>query len=530
MSYDRAIKVFGIALLVACFAASIHKVFNYHFRAEITGKRILRFAHTHLEPGVREAFDVLASDYMAEHPDVLIEQLTVPERIYKVWVETKLFGGNVPDIVRLHASVNNDHLLGYFLPLEEHIEVPNPYNTGSTLEGVRWRDTFFDGLNNAPSYNGNLLNTFGIPNTIFTNRIYYNKRLFKEITGSDEGPRDFQEFLKICDQVVAYRARHRISLYPIAGSRENSQAILERLFGSQTQKLAPRLEPTNELQTLAQDSTASFMAGKWTMREPAIISALKLMRRVGNFFTPGFLQLKRDDALFQFTQEKAVMIASGSYDAQSIRIQSPFEVGVFAIPMPLPDDPEYGQYVLGFQSEASIGGQAAFAIYKFSRNRDIAIDFLQYITSMKGNAKFSKISGWLPSVNGIEPDESIKPFMPYLAGYRRGINFYYMGGEPGDLVNANFHRLLGPDGSVDAFLEEVEPKMRDAIQTLLDRGADQVLSDAAYFDSMIGALYRRDSVGDGEWSDRMSEIIESQTYQEEVSFYRRHELALYGKD
>jgi raffinose/stachyose/melibiose transport system substrate-binding protein len=530
MNFDRVIKTFGIALLAICFAASILKVVKYRFREELTGKRILRFAHTHLEPGVREAFDSLAADYMATHPDVAIEQITVPERIYKVWVETKLFGGNVPDIVRLHSSVNNDHLLSYFLPLEHYIEEPNPYNRNSPLEDTRWRDTFFDGLNNNPSYNVNLLNTFGVPNTIFTNRVYYNKRLLKQIAGSVDEPKDFQEFLNLCDTVIRYRSKVGISLYPMAGSRENSTAILDRLFGSQTQKMAPRLEPTNELQTLAQDSTVAYLAGKWSLRSPEIINAFKLMRRVGNFFTPGFLQLKRDDAIFQFTQEKALMIASGSYDAQSIRVQSPFEVGVFSVPMPLPDDPEYGPFVLGFQSEAALGGQAAFAIYKFSENRDLAVDFLHYITSVKGNTKFSKISGWLPSIIGIEPDEDIRPFMPFLGGYRKGINFYYIGAEPGDLVNANFHLLLGPDGSVEAFLDEVEPKMRDAMVTTSIRGADDVLSDAAYFDSMIGALYRRNTAGDGEWTDRISEMLESQTYQEEVSFYRRHEIALYGQN
>jgi hypothetical protein len=37
---------------------------------------------------------------------VKVEHMAVPERVYKVWLDTKLFGGNVPDIVQyIHGNV-----------------------------------------------------------------------------------------------------------------------------------------------------------------------------------------------------------------------------------------------------------------------------------------------------------------------------------------------------------------------------------------------------------------------------------------
>jgi raffinose/stachyose/melibiose transport system substrate-binding protein len=48
----------------------------------------IRFSHWQLESGVREAFDVLARDYEELHPEVRIEQLPIPIRIYRQWTST----------------------------------------------------------------------------------------------------------------------------------------------------------------------------------------------------------------------------------------------------------------------------------------------------------------------------------------------------------------------------------------------------------------------------------------------------------
>ena len=120
--------------------------------------------------------------------------------------------------------------------------------------------------------------------------------------------------------------------------------------------------------------------------------------------------------------------------------------------------------------------------------------------------------------------------MPVIEGYATRFRINQLGSDVASLINANLHRLFGPDGNVDDFIDAIEPKMRRAITTSVVKSSETVMSDAAYFDSMLGTLHRRSLVEGPVWEERISEILESQNYQEEVSFFRHHEVMLYGEE
>ena len=142
----RILNLIGFALLAGCFVFSFSRVLFLKARGYDPDRTLLRFVHRHLELGVREAFDKVAQRYMDLHPEVLIEQMAIPEAVYNVWLDTKLFGGNVPDIVQYaEGGTPEGHFVNFFLPLSDLVAQPNPYNRGTILEQVAWKDTFFDG-------------------------------------------------------------------------------------------------------------------------------------------------------------------------------------------------------------------------------------------------------------------------------------------------------------------------------------------------------------------------------------------------
>ena len=453
MNGDRILNITGIALLTICFVFSALRMVSLTVAETVTGRTILRIAHTHLEPGVREAFEAVIERYEALHPNTVVEQMPIPERVYQIWMETKLFGENAPEMVlfRQDAQANED-LLGYFHPLGRHVERPNPYNLSTDLAEVPWKDTFFDGLCCPYSYNQNLLTTFGVPVTIITTRAFYNKDLLRRIAQESPSLGDFNEFIDLCRKTQRFRQITGESVYPLAGSEENAYLLFRSLLGSQTQKLTYKMEPTNELNGLNADTVGAYLSGWWTLRDPEIISGLELIREVAGYITPGFLQLKRDDALFQFIQGHALMIIAQSKEANSIELQSPFEVGVLEIPLPEPGDPKYGRYMLGPQSEANFGAQPAFGIYNGSPHIEESLDFLQYLTSKEGNRIFSEVSGWLNSVINIAPSEDTAPFMPKFEGYRIGFSIAHLTPEFNAIFKTNLHRLIGETGSVESML------------------------------------------------------------------------------
>jgi raffinose/stachyose/melibiose transport system substrate-binding protein len=527
------LNTIGFVLLAGCFVFSFGRVLLMKTREHDPDRTLIRFVHRHLELGVREAFDEVARRYMELHPDVLVEQMAIPERVYNVWLDTKLFAGNVPDIVQyVQGNTQEGHFVNYFLPVSDVVARPNPYNRDTNLADVPWKDTFFDGLSDAPSYQPMHSNHFGIPTTVLTVRAFYNKDLMERITGRREPPQTFDELIALLDEVDAYNLTSEEKVIAFAGSKTNARLLLQTLASSQTQKLKTLLEPTNELDVQGADIQVGYLNGLWDLDNPGIRNGLQIVKRVADHLSPGFQQLNRADALFRFVLGRALMVASSSNEAQSIRLQAHFEVGAFRIPVPTPDHPVYGQNVLGPQSEASIGAQTAFSVYVGSKNREQAIDFLRFLGSQEGNAIFSRRSGWLPAVIGIEPPEELLVFKPLDDGYPGGFG---LGGDGnmGRLYETNLHHLLGVGGSVDQLIEAIRPEFRESMIADLNWMVDRVRTRVPVYDTLLAARWERMESGSEDAArleTNISAMLEIITYQEEATYWRAHELGMHTEE
>ncbi len=131
-------------------------------------------------------------------------------------------------------------------------------------------------------------------------------------------------------------------------------------------------------------------------------TALRIMRAFGGEMSPGFLQLDRDSAMRAFLRGEALSIPDGTWDYPTMRDTAKFEIGAFRLPLPGPDDPEYGGYALLPISDGGASTATPFYLSRQSRHPEVAIDFLRYVTGMEGNRLFSQASHWMPSVEGVE--------------------------------------------------------------------------------------------------------------------------------
>ena len=523
----------GFTLLGLCLLVSAGRITSLQMMERDPDRTVLRIVHTHLELGVREAFDEIITRYMEMHPKVVIEQMAVPERIYKVWLDTKLFAGNVPDIVHyIHSNIEEGHLVNFFLPIGDLVVEPNPYNEGTPLEGIPWKDTFFDGLRGSEAYQGMHTNYFGIATTVSTYRVYYNAELMKKIWGSSEPPETFEELMDLLAAVDRYNEGADHQIIAFAGSKANAPALLDLAFGNQTQKLKTRLEPTNELEVHGADVEVAYLNNQWDLDNPEIRSGLEIVKAFADHMSPGFLQLQRDDGLLLFVQGRALMVVSGSNDAQSIRLQAPFEVGAFRVPLPTPEHREYGRHVLGKQTEAGVGTQSVYSIFAGSNHLPDAMDFLRFFGSFEGNRIFSQRSGWLPAVIGIEPPEVLKVFSPEDGGYPSGFNLS-LGPNLRHLYETNIHHLLGPRGGIDRFLTAIKPQFEQGVREDLEWMVDRVLGRVPVYDTLLAAMWEKveanpdDPEGIAGRFSAMAEII---TYQEETTYWRAHELGVHTGD
>ncbi|MDF3056328.1 MAG: transporter substrate-binding protein [Rariglobus sp.] len=527
MKREKILPLIGFTLLLVCFSIALTRVFSRQRAAANPDEIVIRIAHWQLESGIRDAIDALARDYERLHPGVRIEQNPIPERIYPSWLRTQLVGGTAPDLIEIGKGSDDETLARFFVPLTEYVELPNPYNAGTSLAPLRWRDTFVDGLAGGDSYKPNLLEYYGVPLSMITVRMYYNVTEWKRILGDTPPPADYDAFVDICERVQKHAASTGETLFPIAGSNYGTPWFASSLIGSQTQRLAGRLDDTLVLKPNPIETALQFATGRWTLDEPDFVNGLSLARQIGRFAQPGFIQANRDDATFYFVQGRALMIVTGSWDAPSFRALAPFELSAFRLPMPSPDHPRFGAGTYGLSSEADTPTSAAFGLTRASRHREHVIDFLHFLTSQKGNSTFSRVSGWLPSVVDIELPPLVKPFEPVLDGHVNGIGMDVGGGaDVRRVVDSNLGALFDANVDVAKIQGILRSQLPDAVRSDLMRTVRQFVLNTARQDTLVAAqiILRGHHPDNAEHRRKQSELLEAQTMQELRRAWILHEL------
>lgn len=528
MKRERLLPLVGFALLLACFGVALVRVFHRQRADSAPGVTVVRIAHWQLESGIRDALDTLARDYERLYPGVRIEQNPIPERIYPSWLKTQLVGGSAPDLIQLGKGSGDDTVARFFLPLTDEVDLPNPYNSGTPLAAVPWRDTFVDGLSGGESYRPNLLEYYGIPLSMTTVRMYYNVTEWRRILGDTPPPADYDAFVDICERIQRHARETGEKIQPVAGSNYGTPWFATALIGSQTQRLGQKLDDTRVMRPLAIENSLQFLAGRWTLDDPEFANGLALARQIGRFVQPGFLQANRDDASFYFVQGRALMIVTGSWDAPSFRALAPFQIGAFRLPTPLPGHPRYGAGVLGVTSESETPTGTTFGLTRASRHREQALDFLRFLTSRQGNRTFSEVSSWLPSVVDIELPELVKPFAPLVDGYVNGIGLDVSGGaDVRRILEANLGALFDANADIAALQAVFRDRLPEAVRSDLARANRFTVQNSARQDTLLAAQMALGALrpDDADHRRKQSELLEAQTMQELRRAWVRHELA-----
>ena len=427
-------KVFGFvrtyfALLVvfAVFIWSAVVIVTYRAVQTPPGSIVIRLGHWQLESSVREGIDEMAAEYGKLHPGVIVLQDAIPESTYGQWVSTQLMGGTAPDILQVGGQLPGNIWLSYFnryfQPLTRYVYNPNPYNAGTELGETPLRQTYKDGMKTA--YVPEMQEYMSIPLTLFGTRIFYNKTLLKELTGLDEAPDDYREFLAVCDKISkSTNAATGQPYIAIAGSAYHYGQWDPMMFSPVTYGCMRKADLNRDGFVGNDETFVAFKTGQLDFKYPALDAWLTMIREVTDYFQTGYTGLGRDEAVFLFAQQRAVFMTTGTWDAGSLMAQAEgqFEVGIMNFPLPAKDDPVYGGVVEGRIYESpGVGFQ--FGITRSSKHFDVALDFLMFLSSKGGNEKLNGIIGWIPAIKGTEIVPLLRAFEPNLEGVYGNINF-----------------------------------------------------------------------------------------------------------
>lgn len=519
-------NTFGAIILFGSFLVSIWIVMAQTGTLDrFAGReeRVVRFLHWQLEPGFREALEVVINEYNAlphvREAGYRVQQIAISEKFYSQFLNTHLISGTAPDLSTMGKASLVSQVDQFFEPLAAIVERPNPYNTEETVphhlpEEIRrtlidgpWRDNFADGL--VIGYNEQLKNYYAIPVSNWGSiRLYYNRgqvrkakdillealdaedrpdwleaRLIPEGGTTEDGwlpdTPELREWLRgdesvdtlgrlllLCDAVWEIaRRENRPFLVPISGSSYTRDLFADRYAPTFHHGVLNPVDKDHDSGISPLETFGGWAAGMWGFEDEPIEAYFETLREVASQFPRGFLGLDREQANRRFILQNAAMVLTGAWDASGIfKLASeqadPFEVGVAVLPVPGPGE-RFHAFANQPPSEAAQALGVPMALFKLSEMKDEAIDFLHFITSFHGNQTFVDNSGWLPATIGVEPTEEMRPFMPVMRGITSAIRLNFVGGNVATVFRGQLYLFMGGDITYEEFVESVEAAMGD---------------------------------------------------------------------
>lgn len=487
MNATRYRNRLAVIILAVVFAGSAWHVGVRLFRRANPDLVEIQIGHWLLHTGMREAFAAAIDGYQKLHPNVRITQIPVPVRSYAAWSRTRLAGETAPDITGM-LTLNEELISRNFLPLTPWLDQPNPYNAGTDLEGMPWRDTFIDGLSAMANLSPTSGEVCGVTLQLNSVRLFYNRELLREITGSDKPPADFAELQQIGRQIMDYASRTGRRLVPIAGCGPYTRQLFNTLLPSQTQRLTLTLSPTRNLRVTALELAGLMLDGRVNYDTPEIRSTLNLMRDVSALLTPGFTQQQRDEAIHAYLQQNAVMLFAGSWDYAVLAQDGAFTTGMLPLPLPSPDDPEYGRFTLGPVSEAAGYPEAMLGVVRNSKHQDVALDFLHYLTSRKTAAEFARISLRISSTIGTPPPPDGSNLQPRLEGELPGFTTdfgWFSADLSSNFFQREIHTAIGHKSDVPAFAAKLNAEIPRHLREDIARHLTRIRRDVRQLDAQV---------------------------------------------
>jgi raffinose/stachyose/melibiose transport system substrate-binding protein len=415
----------GLILLAITIVVSLVVVIRNVISIERPDKVTIRIAHWQLEAGYREALDAIIKDFEALHDNkVKVVQMPVTEKVYAQWINTQMISGTAPDIVEVGQSnvlLKDENTVRYFVPLGDEVTKPNPHNKDTDLEGLPWKETFIDGMRGG--YRDNLQDYYMVPTTMIGMRLFVNTTLLDKVGA--KVPTTYAELIDVSQKIRAYSYKERGgAVVPIVSCYQLPSIINPYLVPFMA-SLEPTLDQDLDGTVTPLEGYRGMVKQDITFETPQIKQYFEAMKLLCDQMQKGFAAMDRQSAQFLFVNGNAGFLWTGSWDARGTFLAAEKRgIKIALIQPPLPAKGErFGDVIAGRQNEAAGRGQGPYGIYKGTKHYNLALSFLQFVTSKKANQKFNEMAEWPPVVLGSKPAEIMKPFMPDPVGYTSHVNF-----------------------------------------------------------------------------------------------------------
>lgn len=323
----------------------------------------------------RETYQAIADDFSANNEFGVTVNFEFYEREqYKTKLTTLMASNSVPDMFFTWE-------LDYLKPFVEGGKV---YDLTESLNAdTAWKDSFVEGALEPLTYDEK---TYAVPTQSTLAVMYYNKKIFAD--NGLEIPTTYDDFLKVCDTLKT----NGITPMSIA-------AATPWIASEFIQQLSNGIGGMDLYNGIADGSIA------WN-DQANVEAGLDTQDMINKgYFQDGMLGMESDEAKALFQKGEVAMYYMGAW-----------EVSTFIDEASTPESANIGAFIMPAKSAENNGilvgsVDSSYAIAETCENKEAAVAFLKYYTSVAGQERLVYEQGRLPSIK-LELDQSkLKPLV-----------------------------------------------------------------------------------------------------------------------
>jgi len=337
-------------------------------------------------PETEPFYKAAAADYAKTHPNVKVTILSTTLREHEQKLSAAVPTGTGPDIYDVGSNISAKFIDGGFLD-------PNPPNVDRYLKSGAWSPFVV----NYMTINGK---TYGLPLDDGSRAsLFYNKTLFRE-AGIGQPPATFTELMADARKLVKVDASGKMT-------RSGISLRLSGQGSGITEKFRFILEPAGGSLIVR---TAS---GKWHNGFDNEAGRATLQ-----FYVDAVQKYHVDDPKIQhdadaFVAGNTAMLMREAWVIGEINDKNPkLDYGVVPIPK--------------WKRSRMLLQPFGFYVNKTSANKDVAWDFLQFLTSKENAIRLTTMTGWVSERQDVDwkPLLSKTPQFGVFVSPPKGIEFY----------------------------------------------------------------------------------------------------------
>jgi len=427
--------------------------------------------------------DDVAREWEALNPGMRIryQQTVNPGTSEGEWLKTQLIGGVAPEIITQNAEVTwMDVDKGWYVPLDDYLEQPNPYIPGNE----RWIDSFTNQalVNAKRAPDGKL---YCVPIDIVETGLFYNKTLLNSM-GIMKLPETWAEMLEVFQTIQQESNITPFTADLNLASDWGKDILFEMLYHD----ILPHMdliESSPEAQEYLghylepREAGFLFSKGFFTSRDPRWRLMNEMLFEWRQYWAR---ELKNSDPIRMFLTQRLAMYWSGSWFIRRMATDPyvNFEWGIMYIPKLTQETTKYAS-----GTEATVIGGAAIQLHitnsaLIKENLEACVDFLMWLSAPQNIERLASESlVYIPNIKGAEIDDRLEPFNEiferrycaikwlesfdgeYKTYWRRMLDFYLEGGM-----------------TLDEYLIAIEGNFERWVESHLERGWDFSEMDVAW--------------------------------------------------